>query len=143
MALEWNVWVGWWNKPIEKHNIFDHHGVMEDLREAYKKYKDDPAQFEERVRRTLMYHYWSKCEWEVVVSHWPPDIEHIERYEKLSRKLDVWAQVSVNWRHFMDYLWEHREELRGGKRKEKRAAVPESVGVEEQISIDEWLYAEE
>ena len=28
--------------------------------------------FEKELRSDLMYYYWSKTEWEVIVSHWPP-----------------------------------------------------------------------
>ena len=110
--LTWNVYIGDFNgKRIETHNIFDHGGVMEDLRKIARKYKEREA-FEAEVRRTLMYYYWSKCEWEIILSHWPP------RKDARDEKIDVWDQVHLNWPIFIDYLWENRKELTSRKRKE-------------------------
>ena len=104
--LEWNVYVGDFNaKKIETHNVFHHTRFVEDCRKAAKKFKDDKAAFAEEVRHSLMYYYWSKCEWEVIISHWPP----VQRFQ--STKVDVYSQVMLNWDRFVDYLWENRKEL--------------------------------
>ena len=104
--LEWNVYVGNFNaKKIETHNVFHHTRFTEDCHKAAKKFKDDKAAFAEEVRRSLMYYYWSKCEWEVVIEHWPP----VQRFQ--STKVDVYSQVMLNWDRFIDYLWENRKEL--------------------------------
>ena len=104
--LEWNVYVGNFNaKKIETHNVFHHTRFVEDCRAAAKKYKGDKAAFAEEVRHSLMYYYWSKCEWEVIISHWPP----VQRFQ--STKVDVYDQVMLNWDRFIDYLWENRKEL--------------------------------
>ena len=106
MALEWNVWVSDWNtKTIKQHNVFEHYRFMEDLQRIYKKYKNDREQFMDEVKHSLMYWYWSKCEWEVVIQHWPelPDC---------GLKADVYEQIAMNWDRFCDYLWENKEELK-------------------------------
>ena len=104
--LEWNVYVGNFNaKKIETHNVFHHTRLVEDCRAAAKKFKDDKAAFAEEVRHSLMYYYWSKCEWEVIISHWPP----MKRFD--GSKVDVYDQVMMNWDRFIDYLWENRKEL--------------------------------
>lgn len=109
--LTWNVYVSNWNgKKIETHNIFEHTGLMEDLLKAARKYKDDRDSFTESARTSLMYYYWSKCEWEIILSHWPP------RKDAREEKIDVWDQINLNWDHFMDYLWENRKELTKRKR---------------------------
>ncbi len=97
--LEWNVVYHNVNgEEIEVHNIFDHGGVMKDIEKAVKKC-DTREAFAEEMRRTLMYYYWSKAEWEVIVSPWcggrnTKDI-----------KIDVYWQVKMNWERFIDYLW--------------------------------------
>ena len=50
-------------------------------------------------------HRSSKCEWEVVIQHWPelPDC---------GLKADVYEQIAMNWDRFCDYLWENKEELK-------------------------------
>lgn len=110
--LEWNVYISEFNgRRIEKHNIFDHNGVMDDLRKAARKYREDKEAFAEEVRRSLMYYYWSKCEWEIILQHWPP------RQDFRDEKIDVYDQVMLNWDHFIDYLWENRKELLARKKR--------------------------
>lgn len=106
--LVWNVYVGNFNTgKIETHNVFDHFRVWQDLCKAARKYKDSERPlFEEEVRKTMMYYYWSKCEWEVIIDHWP----HSDRRKDL--KVDVYDQVRLNWGIFCDYLWENRAVLR-------------------------------
>lgn len=104
--LTWNVYTSNFNgRRIEKHNVFDHGGFLEDCRKAAKKCKDDRDAFSEAVQRSLMYYYWSKCEWEVLIRHWPPHEQDKEE------KVDVYDQVMMNWDHFMEYLWNNRKEL--------------------------------
>ena len=105
--MEWNVYVGDFNtRRIKEHNVFDHWGIREDLQKALKKCEDRES-FEEEVRKALMYRYWSKCEWEVVIDHWPPFKEH-----QGAEKVDVYDQIMMNWKIFTDYLWENRDEIK-------------------------------
>ena len=106
--LVWNVYVSNFNTgKIETHNVFDHWRVWEDLCKAARKYRDSERPlFEEEVRKTMMYYYWSKCEWEVIIDHWP-------RNERMrDEKVDVYDQVRLNWGIFLDYLWANRAVLR-------------------------------
>ena len=131
MGLEWNVFVSDFNTDkIEVHNVFDHYRFMEDLIKINKKCKDNFNVFANEVKRSLMYYYWSKCEWEVVVTSFPPYInekellrlneerkERIEKYGRFIRtdvdlitgkKIDVYDQVMLNWDNFITYLWNNR-----------------------------------
>ena len=135
MGLEWNVFVDCFNEnKIEPHNVFNHFRFMEDLIEIKKKYKDDFGKFAEEVKRSLMYYYWSKCEWEIVLTSFPPYInekeldrinaERTERIEKCGRfvresvhletglKIDVYQQVMMNWNQFINYLWNNKKLIR-------------------------------
>ena len=113
--LTWNVYVGDFNNSrIVTDNVFDNSGVMEDLRKAVKKFPEK-EDFAEAVRKSLMYHYWSKCEWEIILSNWPPS----ERMRE--EKIDVYDQVRLNWPVFIDYLWENRKELTKRRKKDGRA----------------------
>lgn len=105
--LEWNVLVGDWNSgEICVHNVFDHAGFLNDCKVATEKY-ELKADFAEKIKSHLFYYYWCKCEWEVVVCHWP--VTDNEKYK--CKKIDVYSQVNINWDKFIDYLWEHRAEL--------------------------------
>ena len=84
---------------------------MEDCRKAAKKYAKDREGFERAARRSLMYYFWSKCEWEIIIDHWP----HDDRKREL--KTDVYKQINLNWDRFIEYVWDHAVELR---RREKK-----------------------
>lgn len=113
MALEWNVYVSDFNRgKIVTHNVFAHGRLMVDLKKAARKYKNSERdKFEEQMRRDLMYYYWSKCEWEIIIDHWP------HSGSRKDIKVDVWDQINLNWGIFCDYVWAHIAELR---RKEKK-----------------------
>lgn len=110
MKLEWNVWVGDYNsRKIEKHNVFWHSRFYDDCQKTYRKYgrgkTEDREAFLEQVRRDLRYYYWSKCEWEVLINHWPT------RKDDEAIKVDVYDQVTMNWDRFCEYIWENRKEF--------------------------------
>ena len=108
--LKWNVIYGDFNsREIETYNIFRHYSFTHDCAKAARKYKDNREAFAEEIRVCLMYYFWSKCEWEVIVQHWPNG----ERFH--DKKIDVYQQVMMNWDIFIDYLWEHRKELKVGR----------------------------
>ena len=71
---------------------------MEDLQKHYKKQKTKEA-FAEALRRSLIYYFWSKCVWEVLISPWCGS----KKNEAI--KVDVYWQVMNNWDHFLDYVW--------------------------------------
>lgn len=140
--LEWYVIVEDFNgKEMVPYNIFDHNAFMNDLinitKKLNKKFKDGSttlvdiifSEFEEEVRKSLSYYYWSKSEWEFVATTFPPYIEneqidelveerkdHLEKYGYFYRtsinlnvgsKLDVYTQVRMNWKPFINYLWDN------------------------------------
>ena len=100
MNLEWNVFIGNFNsKKIETYNIFNHGRFKDDCDRAWKKHKKNFYAFSKAVKGSLMYNFWSKCEWEVIISHWPPS----ERFN--DKKIDVFEQVVQNWDTFITYVW--------------------------------------
>ena len=140
--LMWNVLVEDFNKgEISSFNIFDHVRFVEDLVKDYNRLKRDKtiedfeAAFVERIKNNLMYYYWSKAEWELVVTSWPPYItleevdkvnNEIDKYEKeyghkpyiahfsptIGEKVDVYDQVMLNWDIFVEYVLNHIKELK-------------------------------
>lgn len=100
--MVWNVYVEDMNgRKIEKFNVFHHSRFMDDIKKAYKDYKDDYEKFCESVKSDLMYYYWSKCEWEVIISEWPPSSR-----DPVEVKVDVYDQVMMNWDKFIKYTWD-------------------------------------
>lgn len=108
--MEWYVYYDNINrKEITKFNIFDHGGFRRDFVNAAKKFRDKDD-FTEEVRCALMYYFWSRSEYEVLVYPWPCmslDARHI--------KIDFYEQIRMNWQAFADYVWEHREEVLADK----------------------------
>ena len=117
-------------RKIDVYNVFEHGSFAESLLQIKKKYKTF-EEFAEQVRRELQYYFWSKSEWEVIVTTWPPYIdgkeldrlnkereEHIKefgqfRFEHVNVetgvKIDVYDQIMLNWEQFITYLWENRK----------------------------------
>ena len=131
MKLEWNVYVEDFNsREIKVFNIFNHAKFNEDVKKALKKF-DNKEEFSEEVRESLAWCYWSKCEWEVVITSWVPHItiSELDRLNKerentkkiysrepyrlyvnpeVGEKVDVYSQVRLNWNLFVDYLWSYK-----------------------------------
>lgn len=107
LPIEWNVYYYNSNsRKIEIHNVFNHWRFIEYSAKYIKKYKDDPKALEEQIRRELMYYYWSKYEWEVIVAPFTSNPK-----EEEEKKLDVYEQVMLNWDRFFEYFLAHRKEI--------------------------------
>ena len=104
--LTWNVYrLNINNREIEVFNIFNHYSFLMGCAKAAKKHTR--MEFAEEVKHELMYYYWSKCEWEVLVSDWTsPD------FSKSQKKIDVYQQIMLNFDQFIDYLWANKSELK-------------------------------
>ena len=103
--MKWNVYFHNFNKnEIEVYNIFNHSCFTYEVKQAIKKYKDKDS-FIDKLKSELRYYFWSKCEWEVIISPW------VGRKEPCNAKIDVYDQVMLNWNVFADYVWENRNKL--------------------------------
>ena len=111
--LEWNVYTSCYNRGIVLYNVFEHAGFWDDLVQIRKKFGKKNATnlervvFEEKVKRSLYYYFGAKCEWEIVIGDWP--------HGDQPKKVDVYKQIMMNWKHFIIYVWAYRDQL-----KEKR-----------------------
>ena len=94
------------SRKIKIHNVFNHWRFIEYSAKYIKKYKDDKEGLKEQIRKELMYYYWSKYEWEVIVAPFTSNPK-----EEEEKKLDVYEQVMLNWDIFFEYFWEHRKEI--------------------------------
>ena len=126
-TLAYYVYIENFNKKsIDKYNVLSEH-ILEQIKTRTKDI-DTKQAFADEVRSVLLYHYWSKCEWEVIITDWPThiSIEEVERlykelreYDekwghkpyslgvnlKVAEKIDVYDQIMLNWEIFIDYLW--------------------------------------
>lgn len=103
--LVWNVYIADVNQNrIDVYNIFQHSSFVEDCKKVIEE-SNTKDEFGEGIQRCLMYYFWSKCEWEIVLSDFPP-------YEKFKKeKIDVYDQVMLNWNVFIEYFWNNKDEL--------------------------------
>jgi len=111
--MEWNVFIGNFNNGnIETYNIFNHWKFKEDCDDAWQKHKYDFPKFSDVIKRSLSYYFWSKCEWETVLSHWPGNGDRFK-----DKKIDVYEQVMLNWNVFIIYVW-NEYYLKSSRKKE-------------------------
>ncbi len=117
--LEWNVYIQrMGNDQIRAFNVFDHRGFLNDMKKLLKK-DLDRASFSEELKRAAMYYFWSKCEYELIITSWPAHIKPAElsrlnseaktcaRYSvdlDITVKVDVYQQLQLNWERFIDYV---------------------------------------
>ena len=106
--MEWNVFYHDSNKQeIIAFNIFNHYRFDEEVKRLLKKYSDKD-EFAKELKSELMYNFWCKSEYEVIISPWcgGKDTKDI--------KVDIYEQVMNNWPIFLDYVWN------SNKRKKKK-----------------------
>lgn len=114
---EWYVLVEDINdRKIVKFNVFNHYGftysLFDEVFKYLKKHGNNPFNTEEFdddlkkiIRSNLMYYYWSKCEWEIIITCFPP-------YDKFNElKTDVFEQVMLNYDAFFKYVRKQALEL--------------------------------
>lgn len=84
-------------KKIEVFNIFEHANFIADF---YKLCDENlnKLSFEDRLDRILLYYYWSKSEHEIIIVPWIGDRD-------IQKKIDIYSQVKINWKHFVNYCW--------------------------------------
>lgn len=98
----WNVYCeDWNNKEIVKFNIFDHAGFYDDVCKAAKKC-ETKEEFANEVKQSLMYYFWSRAEYEIVLTSLTCNIDKKEldrlntEYEEYNTKYGHYPyQISV------------------------------------------------
>ena len=55
----------------------------------------------EEIKAELMYHFWVRSEYEVVIKEWIG--------KKAAIKVDIYQQLMLNWDRFIDYCWSQRD----------------------------------
>lgn len=100
MDFEWYVFMHDFNRRrIVKLNVFDSLKFRRGLSDIKKKSKKNPTlDLKEELKKELMYCFWGKCEYEVVIgSLFSKDISNFD-------KIDVYDQVMLNFDNFAEYV---------------------------------------
>ena len=136
--MEWYVYYHDINKQkIVTFNIFDHCRFDESVRKSLKKTNDKDV-FAKKLKGDLLYYFWAKCEYEVIITSFPTyittnELDSLnkkrelckEKYNKNPKrldvnleteiKIDVYSQVMNNWNVFLDYVWNNKKKRNKGK----------------------------
>lgn len=100
IIIEWYVYYHDSNKQeIIKWNIFNHGSFKKEV-DVLLKEKIDKDDFSEKLKKEAMYYFWSKCEYEIILSPWAGRADDI--------KIDVYDQIMMNFDRFVDYCWNER-----------------------------------
>lgn len=122
MGLVWNVFYhDIYKQKIETFNIFNHFRFNENTQKNLKEIKNKD-EFAEKLKSDLMYYFWCKSEYEVIISPWcgGKDTKDV--------KVDIYTQVMNNWEIFLNYVWDSK------KCRKKKEAI-ESVGYADQSGL--------
>ena len=88
---------------IVKYDIFNHGAFCDYVNKhlnEYNKEKDvnmTKESFKEAIRKEIMYYFWAKCEYEIVITN-------LFEPATVQEKIDVAAQIMINFDIFIDYL---------------------------------------
>jgi hypothetical protein len=112
IPMEWYVIYHDVNKnEMTKFNIFNHFSFSEDVKKNLKKIKDKD-EFSKKLKSDLMYYFWCKSEYEIIVSPWcgGRDTKDV--------KIDIYTQVMMNFNIFLDYVWNSKKRKKSKKEDE-------------------------
>ncbi len=96
--LTWNVLLQDFNaKKIIKYNVLDNDYIIDSIKKAVKKREvSNYKEFKEFIKRKFMAQYWSRAEYEIMVS----GLFDTDKPEKI----DVWYQIEMNLDNIAEYL---------------------------------------
>ena len=126
----WNVYRNNFNtKKIEVFNIFDHISFLESIKKILKQ-TQNKKEFSENIRKELLYYFWSKYEYEIIITSFPVYINQKELNKinsdnnsnsnnktkvniepDVGIKVDIYSQVMNNFDIFVDYIWNNKQEF--------------------------------
>ena len=82
---------------------FEYYNIIPYLLSCYKKEKSKPKtfdEFKEFIKNESMYQWWSRCEYEIVLSPWPYTSSPSERYDKKGEDdIEAWKK---HWKEHLN-----------------------------------------
>lgn len=99
------------NVIVEDHGRFVPYDIMEYLLDRWKETYIKPYNFEEIrefIKKEAMYQWWARCQYEIIISDWPPSGKE--------EKWDVYKQIKMNLDNivilFMENLKDYKNSLK-------------------------------
>ena len=137
----------YYNSNAKQFQPYDILKYREEFIKKLKKKVTSKEEFADKMKSEMMYYFWSKCEWEVILSNidgriimspWvgPEDIildvtnkedfnwtdffnKQAEHYTNKYRiKIDIWDQINYKFVEFIDYCWNFHHKWQRNKPKE-------------------------
>lgn len=88
------------NGRARAYNVFNNISFNKAVQEEIMSVPELTFEFiEQRVKELAQWQFWSRCEYEFLVTGWPPST-HDKPY-----KLDVYEQLRMNWDQFINYIY--------------------------------------
>ena len=102
----WYVYMEDFNeKTIKMFNVFHSHRFLEGCRKSFKRYGNDYEKLEAEIMSWAKYSFWSKSEYEIILTSFPPTPPGRTFYDV---KIDVFDQLALNWNSFFEYVLKHK-----------------------------------
>lgn len=96
----WRVIAARDKNEIQFYNVFHHAAFCCEVAKTSMR-RISRQQFSEMIKKYAHYYFCCKSEWEIVVSDWLG----------LEEKIDVYAQLEMNWEQFIDYILKNKKAL--------------------------------
>ena len=97
--FKWNVWIWDFNHDrLEQYDVVPM--LLRELKSLRKEdFPMDKKSMNEELKSWARYHFWAKCEYEMIVHGWP--------VRKNDEKVDVYNQLMLNWDTFSEVFWKN------------------------------------
>ena len=97
--FKWNVWIWDFNHDrLEQYDVVPM--LLRELKSLRKEdFPMDKKSMDKELKTWARYHFWSKCEYEMIVHGWP--------VKKNYEKIDVYNQLMLNWDTFSETFWKN------------------------------------
>lgn len=101
----WNVFLEDSNRrEIRTFNVFHNYTFDEQLKKEFRRYTrhKDLEKLKTEIKSWAMYCFWSKCEYEIILTSFP------ERKDFKQKKVDVYQQLMLNWDSFIECVLKNK-----------------------------------
>ena len=109
--LKYNVWIYNINRrKMEVFNVFEHYSFLKGIKNILLEKNflcSSIEDFSSQLKKEVLYYFWSRAEWEIVIQPWC----NCHDIEKAAEKIDICDQLIINWDIFVKYIWDNKQEV--------------------------------